>query len=321
MMPQEELGETQILAAMLGIAEMVGGLTDTEEILASIVRIAPSLVRVDRCALMTYHATSREFRTAVSFGPGGRPTPYEGLVLPEGDMPRLTQRLVKQRLPVLMKDAGKESLVPQPVVQRLGMRSALIAPLVCRGRLLGAIWLDNTTGPHYFTSKEINVILGIATEAAIAMDNGQLGEALSQERRRFASLAGTLCDGVIVAGRDGRIVDLDDGAQRLLGWTTSETSGRRFVDVFEISDAEASVGWTKETTGPSPRPKDLRLRAHDGTRVACQVVAGVIRDDEGGVAEVLYALRKKPGVRGAEERAVEVLAQLADGDARRAPPE
>jgi PAS domain S-box-containing protein len=321
MIPQEELGETQLLAALLGLAEMIGGLTDPEEILASIVRIAPSLVRVDRCALMTYDESAREFRTAASFGPGGVPTPYEGLALPEGDMPRLAQRLVRQRLPVLVKDATKEAFVPPAIVQRLGLRAALIAPLVCRGRLLGAMWLDHTTGAHYFTSKEINVILGIATEAAIALDNAALGRALAREQRRFAALASTLSDGVIAVGPDGRIVELDAGAERLLGWTTSETRGRRFVDVFEVSEAEASPGWTRDAAGPSRRAKDLRLRAHDGTRVPCGVLMAAARDAEGAVVEVVYALRKKPGVRHAEQRAVDALAQLADGEARNVPPE
>lgn len=320
MIPQEETDETQILAALLGIAEMVGGLPDIEEILASIVRIAPSLVRVDRCALMAYDEAAREFRTIETFGPGKAPS-YGELVLREADMPRLALRLVKQRLPVVMKDASKDQMLPPSVIQRLGLRSVLIAPLVCRGRLLGALWLDNTTGPHYFTSKEINVVLGIATEAAITLESGQLVDTLARERARFAALAGALCDGVIAVGPDLRIASLDPGAERLLGWTTSETRGRRMADVFDISEAEATVAWTKDATGPAPVAKELRLRAQDGGRIECHVIAAILRDAQGGTSEILYAVRAKPGAKDSETRAVDGLVQLAEGGGAGAPPE
>jgi len=321
MIPQEETDETQILAAILGIAEMVGQLSDADEVLTAIVRIAPSLVRVDRCALMVYDETAREFRTVLSFGPPSAPSRYEGLVLREADMPRVAQRLVKQRLPVVIKDASKEALLPTNVAQRLGLRSALIAPIVYRGRILGALWLDSAETSHYFTSREINVVLGIATEAAITMENGGMAEALARERWRFAALAGSVCDGVITTGEDLRIVQLDAGAERLLGWTTSETRGRRLTDVFDVSEAEASIGWTKNPSGPSPVVKELRLRGQDGGRVHCEVSAAIVRNDEGGVEEILYTLRAKAGVGGADQRALDSLHQLRGAAAPTAPPE
>ncbi len=320
-MPQEELGETHILAALLGIAEMVSGLTDTDEILAAIVRIAPSLVHVDRCALMTYDEGAREFRTATTFEPAGRPMRFEGLVLRESEMPKLAQRLVKLRLPVVVKDSAKDEILPPAVIQRLGLRSALIAPLTCRGRLLGSIWLDSTTGPHYFTSKEINVVQGIATEAAIALDNGQSVEALSLERRRFEALAGALCDGVIAVDADLRILHLDAGAEALLGWATAEIRGRRMAEVFDISEGEASIAWTKDASGLSRKAKELSLRAHDGVRVACSVLTAIVRDEQGGTPQILYALQKKTGAKSAAERAIESLHQLTDVAAPKAPPE
>src|SRR5207253_8074441 len=38
---REEIGETQILAALLGVAEMVGGVSDIDELVALIARVTP----------------------------------------------------------------------------------------------------------------------------------------------------------------------------------------------------------------------------------------------------------------------------------------
>ncbi len=288
----EEVSETQILAALLGIAEMVGDLTDTREMLESVVRIAPSLVRVDRCAILTLDASTREFRTWVSFGPGSTGTPFDGLRIPEADMPRLANRLLTLRLPALVKADSKDHALPPAVVQRLGVRSALLVPLVCRGQVLGLLWLDHSSQSHYFTSKEINVVQGIASSVAVALDGANRLEALGTEHRRFDALSRALADGVIALDPDLRIVEMDRAAEDLLGWQSSEVQGRRAHEVFAITSAEAEVGWTRDGSAPSPAPKHLKLRARDGSSVPCIVCAVPVRGAGGEVLQILYVLKK-----------------------------
>lgn len=295
----EEVGETQILAALLGIAGMVGDLTDTDEMLESVVRVAPSLLRVDRCAVLLYDERLRELRTAVSFGPGPHGTPLQGLRIPESDMPRLAQRLLGLHLPALVKPDSKEAPLPAAVAKRLGLRAALMVPLVCRGRVLGVLWLDHSAQSHYFTSKEINIAQGIATSLAVALDGAFRLETLDLERRRFAALARSLADGVIVLDREYRIVELDRSAEDLLGWQASEVRGRRAHEVFAITEAEAGVGWTREAEVPSPAAKILRLRCRDGRQIPCEVLAIPVRNPNGETAQILYALRRVPEVREA----------------------
>lgn len=289
----EEIGETQILAALLGVAEMVGDLTDSDEMLGAVVRIASSLVRVDRCAVLAYDAAAREFRTIASFGPGPQGTPFEGLRVAESDMPRLAQRLLQLHLPALVKADSKDIALPTSVVKRLGMRAALLVPLVCRGRALGVLWLDHTTQSHYFTSKEINVVQGIATSVAVALDAAQRIEDLELERRRFDALARSLSDGVIVLDPSSRILDMSRGAEELLGWQTSEVRGRRAHEVFDISTAETTVAWTREASGPSLTAKELSLRTRTGAHVPCTVLAVPVRSEAGETVQILYILERR----------------------------
>lgn len=288
----EEIEETQILAALLGMAEMVGDLTDPREMLESVVRIAPSLVRVDRCAVLTLDQVSREFRTWVSFGPGGSGTPFDGLRIAESDMPRLAHRLLVLHLPALVKADSKDLALPAAVVKRLGLHAALLVPLVCRGRVLGLLWLDHSTQSHYFTSKEINVIQGIATSVALALDGAYRLASLELERRRFDALSRSLFDGVIVLDPDLRILEMDHAAEDLLGWQSSEVRGRRAHEIFAISTAEAGVGWTRDGKAPSPAPKRLPLRSRSGSTISCVVHAVPVRNAAGETVQVLYVLKK-----------------------------
>ncbi len=290
----EEIGETQILAALLGIAEMVGDLTDTREMLESVVRIAPSLVRVDRCAVLTFDANAREFRVTVSFGPGAPDSPFEGLRIEEADMPRLAHRLLVLHLPALVKADSKDFALPPAIVRRLGLRSALLVPLVCRGGVLGVLWLDHSIQSHYFTSKEINVIQGIATSVAVALDGASRIESLEMERRRFEAVTRSLADGVVALDPELRILEMDRAAEDVLGWQSAEVRGRRAHEVFAISSAEASVAWTREAEIPAPAPRRLQLRSREGPLIAFDVLAVPVRDAGGQTVQILYILKKPP---------------------------
>ncbi len=292
----DEVGETQILAALLGIAGMVGDLTDTDEMLESVVRVAPSLLHVDRCAVLLYDETARELRTATSFGPGAHGTPLAGLRILESDMPRLSQRLLKLHLPALVKPDSRDASLPTEVTQRVGLRAALLVPLVCRGRVLGILWLDHSAQVHYFTSQEINIAQGIATSLAVALDGTFRREALEVERRRFAALAAALADGVIALDRDLRIVELDAGAEGLLGWHTAEVLGRRAHEVFEVTDAEPGSVWAGKAAIPGTPSRVLPFRARDGTRIPCEVLTLPVRNAAGDALQFLYVLRRAPVV-------------------------
>lgn len=314
---QEEVGEYQVLGALLGVAEMVAGLSDMDELLAAIARVAPGLVRVDRCAILDYDGSVREFRVRSAFGPGSEA--FNGLVLQEADIPRIAQRLTSLRLPVLFK-SGDDLDFPAALRKRLGATSALIAPVVSRDRVVGALWLDDTRSPHYFTSREINIVQGIGTQLGLALDRARLADRLGVIRRRFEALASALADGVLIVDKDLRILDLDAGAEALLGWQLSEVRGRRVFEVFDITEAEARISWRRDAAGPAPAPKELPLRAHDGLPVVCTLQAAIVREPSGEISQILYALRKSPGTKGYAERAMESLDQLGPRQGA-APPE
>src|SRR5436190_1885313 len=122
MLPDGELGDQKVLAALLGISEMVAGLTDLEEVLGAIVRITPQLVGVDRCAILLYDPRKREFRTAQVFGPDReRNATFQRLVIREEDVRVLAHRILEQKLPALVREG---SLPPQ-MAESLGMRTVL----------------------------------------------------------------------------------------------------------------------------------------------------------------------------------------------------
>lgn len=314
-----EIGEMHILASLLGIAEMICGLADTVELMALIARVTPGLVRADRCAIMGYDEPAREFHTIAAFSPGTDRTPFDGLRIQEAEIPWLAQRLIALQLPALLKASTGEAGLSPALQRRIAPKSALVVPLAARGRFLGLLWLDDTRNPHHFTSEEINIVQGIGALVAIALDRATLADGLDLERRRMESLLATLVDGLVVVDPGMRIVTIDAGAEALVGWQTSEVRGRRMQEVFEISEAEASVAWRLEKSGPVSAPKDLHLRARDGMPVLCSAQGVAVRGPDGEVLQILYALRRKSDSKGYADRAIDSMERLAGAHATEPP--
>src|SRR5437773_888779 len=298
MLPDGELGDQKVLAALLGISEMVAGLTDLEEVLGAIVRITPQLVGVDRCAILLYDPRKREFRTAQVFGPDReRNAMFQRLVIREEDVRVLAHRILEQKLPALVREG---SLPPQ-MAESLGMRTVLIVPLVCREEILGIMTLDHTRGLRLFTSKEINVVIGVAQQAAIAIENFRLKSEAARAQETLRVTSEILAAGLVTLTPEHRIVSLDPMAETLLQWEASEVEGKGFSATFAVTDREGV------RLPESAQAADLVLRSlrwgppllvfqrKDGSRVLCEVRSAPVRDDLGEVLEIVCALRRTSG--------------------------
>ncbi len=300
MLDSKEVGEETLLAALIGISEMMGDLPDLDELLETIVRIAPPLVSSNRCAIVLRNPRTREFRVAHAFSPDPAATArLLQLSIPEADVPLLTKKIVEGKIPVLYRE-GKEPVLPESVVRANDIRSMLMVPLSYQGEVLGFIALDEAGKNHVFTSQQVNVANTIASHTAVAVVHTRLVEAYGLERRRAEALADALCDGVITLDAHLRVLSLNRGAVALLGWTSDEVVGRPYTEWFDAPEGSSGEGAAlarKLLAGARRVTGRLSLQARDGSRIPCLVtaiaVSGMTRDAE----EILFALtRILPGV-------------------------
>lgn len=299
MLSEGNLSETQILAALLGISEMVASLTEIDEVLGTIVRITPQLVGVDRCAIMVYDENVGEFHTQQVFSPDdARNAEFQKLVLKEEDVRKLAHKILEQKLPALVKDAERDGMLPGHVAASLGMRSVLVVPLACRGRTLGIMTLDAIDGQKFFTSKEINVAMGVGVHAAVAIEQFRLVDRERSMREDVAAITQALGAGLMTVDRSFRILALDRTAESILGWSTAEVVGRQcaatFFAVDEAGSAMCEHGCVAHQVLANPKQgasQKLFFRRKDGSRVLCFVRGASILDEFEEPVRVVYAIR------------------------------
>lgn len=95
------------------------------------------------------------------------------------------REVLSQRRARVWLDAPKELAAAQSVI--IGqVRSIACSPLICRGRLLGAIYVDSRTDRNVFGEDILDFLTAFAGIAALALENARLVQQLEAEKDDLA---------------------------------------------------------------------------------------------------------------------------------------
>lgn len=169
--------------------------------------------------------------------------------------------------PVVIDDAERDPRIPDYVVKERGVKSALIVPLVMRGRFVGTLSLDMTSRRRRFTAREAELMESFARQASIAIRNAYLVDELRESEERYRTLADSSLFGLMV--HDGReIMYANDRTFEMSGYDRSEL--RTMQDVMNTIVPEERERTTELTedyirTGEGPPVYDIQIRRKDGS--------------------------------------------------------
>ncbi|MBM3145851.1 MAG: GAF domain-containing protein, partial [Chloroflexi bacterium] len=101
---------------------------------------------------------------------------------------------------MLVHDASAEKMPRSgsEIEEMLAIQSAVIAPLISKERIIGIISLDNASRKSAFTEADTRLLVTLAAEAAMAIENSRLYIQTQRRAEEFASLYETARD---LAGR------------------------------------------------------------------------------------------------------------------------
>jgi adenylate cyclase len=144
------------------------------------------------------------------------------------------------RQAVLTKDAildsrfsSSESIVAQ------GIRSAMAVPLLAKGALKGVLFLDSRARSNAFSEKDLKILSGIASQAAIALENAELARKIEHEAVTRAELSRFLSKAVAEAVIKGEVELLRVG--RLAEVTVLFADIRGFTTLAESESPQETV--------------------------------------------------------------------------------
>jgi PAS domain S-box-containing protein len=103
-----------------------------------------------------------------------------------------------------------------------GYHSAVVAPLLARGRTLGTLSTLRLGDGEPYDEDDRELVCELARRAALALDNAQLFSAVRRVERRLDAVLSNLAEAITVTGADGRMAFANQAAAELLGAASPE---------------------------------------------------------------------------------------------------
>jgi len=193
--------------------------------------------------------------------------------------------LTDQRIPL-----EKDDIV---TANRLGLRGMAAAPLRSQSEGVIGTLAVSYGEPRSFDPEELDLLQGLADQAAIAIANAGLLERLTDSERRYRHLVQNSPDMIWSIGPDATFSFLSDTCERLTGWKAEELLGRHFGALVHSSSQEvADLNWVATFTSPSQEVRGrVNLLRRDGTALPAEFTAMATLDADGKFAGVNGSVR------------------------------
>ena len=297
------------------ITARIAALTDPDEVLSRVVEDAKRLLATDGAHLTRMGPTGTYLVPVVVAGTGGDASHdwllgkefplgagINGLAAQDGAAVWTFDYLADPRIPHEPDD--------QAVAERLGLRGMAAAPLRAPGgEVIGTLAISSAE-PRIFEADDLDLLQGLADQAAIALTNSNLLARLTREEARFRGLVQTTPDVMWHADADGIFTFMADSGEALFGWPIEDIVGKQFgfltaPDSMPIATkAYAAVGADPDLVERVP----LTLVRRDGSTFTAEVTTtGVFEDGrwvgaQGTVRDVSERERLERELRESEER-------------------
>jgi sigma-B regulation protein RsbU (phosphoserine phosphatase) len=89
----------------------------------------------------------------------------------------------EKKEPVMIENVETSERVSTVIRETFGIRSMLLTPLMAHGEIVGSLVVDQGARPRTFTPHEISVVMGIANQAAVAIENARLNQEAEGKKR------------------------------------------------------------------------------------------------------------------------------------------
>jgi sigma-B regulation protein RsbU (phosphoserine phosphatase) len=227
-------------AALLQVAQAVVSLNDLDEILETIIRIMPILVGVERAALYQWDAEKEIFNPSEQYGLGEEEeetfwirsfAPGEFPIL---DACRSSNILMAGQLDPDGQRGFSAWLTLDPNQEaNLGNPNAFLfaVPIAVKDDLFGVMLIEEAPGGLRFRSRRLEIITGIAQQAALAIQNDLLQkEMVVRERLETEVQLARQIQQTFIPESLPQFEDWELAAR----WKTARQVGGDFYDVFDL---------------------------------------------------------------------------------------
>ena len=273
---------------LLAISRALTAELDLSDVLRIIVRAAVELVSGRAGIIALANPIDETFRVAAVYGISPEHiNRFDPLLkgLPYGDgrehdaIPELTRR---------MQELAREA--------ELGLTQVIRLPMISGDDVVGMIYVFQT-GNYRFRSDASNLLRSFADQAAIAVRNARLYEAVISEKQRLDAILEQSADGVMILDPHLEITVFNNVLSRMTGWDAEGAIGRMHDEVIRWESLENEMDLEVALANGWPLPHGAHLyvegelRRKDGSQISLGITYAPLLDSNGRMTDIIANVR------------------------------
>ncbi|MBN2438012.1 MAG: PAS domain S-box protein [Deltaproteobacteria bacterium] len=140
------------------------------------------------------------------------------------------------------KDLSRRSI---EFAKRMGTHSFICVPIIFKKESLGILVVDNIQSKRLFSQSDMNLLMGIAPQIAISINNAISYRKIQESEKRFRSLSETAPDIIYTIDTRGAFTYINPAWERILGHPVEDVLGRYFIDFVRKEAIPLYIGMFK----------------------------------------------------------------------------
>ncbi|MDD5343894.1 MAG: HD domain-containing protein, partial [Smithella sp.] len=225
----------------------------------------------------------------------------------------------RKQKPVLINDVSEIesdlSAKSLDFVRAMGSQAFICVPIIYKGESMGVLIVDNVQSKKPLSQTDMSLLMGIAPQIGISINNAIAYQKIKESEARFRSLSENAPDIIYTLGINGEFSYINPAIEPNLGYRPEEMVGKHFVDVTRKEDVSKYIKSFKQVRDKKQTFKEeIAILLHkDGTERYFSVSGAPNFDSEGKYIGLVGIFKNLTDIRRSEmelKRSMEKL-QLA----------
>ncbi|KUG21549.1 hypothetical protein ASZ90_008706 [hydrocarbon metagenome] len=225
----------------------------------------------------------------------------------------------RKQKPVLINDVSEIesdlSAKSLDFVRAMGSQAFICVPIIYKGESMGVLIVDNVQSKKPLSQTDMSLLMGIAPQIGISINNAIAYRKIKESEERFRSLSENAPDIIYTLGINGEFTYINPAIEPNLGYRPDEIVGKYFVDVTTKEDVSKYIRAFKQVRDQKQTLKEeIGILIHkDGTERYFSISGAPNFDSEGNFIGLVGIFKNLTDIRRSEmelKRSLEKL-QLA----------
>jgi PAS domain S-box-containing protein len=276
------------MAALAEVGRDVAATLDPTAVLERIAAHALELLDASSSAVFLLQPDGHTLRAIAAVGAVAEPVLGMEFNLGEGIVGTIVQTGQAERIEDVTRDP-RTIHIPGTGETEEGEK-LMVGPLLLQGRAIGALAVWREPPDEVFSPVELNLLVGLAQQGAIAIQNARLFAEVESQRSYSELIVQSSPVAIIASDFSGRVLSWNPAAERLFGYTEPDALGRELdalITTPQLRDEARRI--TQQAVAGNRIHVVTRRSRRDGTLVDVEVsVMPVSGDGQQGMLIATY---------------------------------